>query len=93
MNMTVPPDATAEEGTSNDQRASWAEAALQMFSQRTGTPSVKEADAETRFLLVADFQADLAHWCDRHQVDLQAATQQATKHYQRETAFEGVQLP
>lgn len=92
MESRVPPDATATEGLTNDERASWAEVALLAFAQYTGTAFRSVAEEELS-LVVIDLIADLAHWCDRYQVDFQAAIQQATKHYQTETAFEGIQLP
>jgi hypothetical protein len=88
----VPPDATADEGTTNEERASWAEVALLGYGQRTGTVGETVGDDEDPFLIIGDLLADLAHWCDRHDVDLQAALQYATGHYRTETRSEGRQL-
>jgi len=92
MTKMIPIDATADEGTTNEERAGWAEAALLAFGQRTGAISSAIGDREEPFLVVADLVADLAHWCDRNDVDLQSATQYATRHYQIETGTEGKQI-
>ncbi len=88
----LPPDATADEGTTNAERASWAEIALRALGQRTGTVHEVVGDDEDPFFIVADLLADFAHWCDRSKVTLQSAIQYATRHYQTETASEGRQL-
>ena len=88
----VPPDATADEGTTNDERASWAEVGLQAYGQHTGTVGNAVGDDEDPFLIIGDLLADLAHWCDRHRVDFQAAIRYAARHYQKETGAEGKQL-
>jgi hypothetical protein len=88
----IPFDATTHEGTTNDQRAGWAEDALMAFARRTGTIANRIGDREDPFLIVADLLADLAHWCDRNGVDLQAAIQSAGRHYKTETGAEGKQL-
>lgn len=92
MISRVPPDATADEGISNDQRASWAYAALLTFAHTTGSGRDLMGTAEERALVVTDLVADLAHWCDRNDVDLQLVIQRAAGHYQIETASEGKQL-
>lgn len=88
----VPPDATADEGTTNDERASWAEIGLREYGMRTGTVGWTVGDDEDPFLIIVDLLADLAHWCDRHDVDLQAAIRRATCHYRKETSWKGRQL-
>jgi hypothetical protein len=92
MTDLLPPDATADEGVTNAERASWAETALRAFGQRTGTAYRVDGDDEEAFLVIADLIADIAHCCDRNNVDLQFAIQYATRHYQAETASEGRQL-
>jgi hypothetical protein len=92
MANRIPPDATAEDGITNDERASWAEAALLTFGKRTGSVVRSVGDTEEPMLVVGDLLADIAHWCDRHNVDLQAAIQYGTRHYQLETGAEGAQL-
>lgn len=92
MTDLLPPDAAADEGTTNAERASWAEIALCAYGRRTGTVNEVVGDDDDPFLIVADLLADLAHWCDRSSVNLQSALQHATRHYQTETAFEGRQL-
>ena len=89
----LPPDANADEGTTNADRASWAEVALLAYGKRTGTVRETVGDYEDPFLIVGDLLADLAHWCDRNNVDLQSAIRSATRHYQAETGSLGRQLP
>ncbi len=93
MDIAIPPDATMQEGTTNGQRASWAEAAILAFGQRTGAIAKAIGDREEPFLIVTDLLADLAHWCDRNEVDLQATIRDASRHYQTETGSQGKQLP
>lgn len=92
MTEILPPDATENEGTTNAERASWAELALRAYGRRTGTVHKVVGDDEDPVFIVGDLLADLAHWCDRHGVDLQSAIHSATRHYQAETASEGKQL-
>lgn len=92
MTEILPPDATADEGTTNAERSSWAEIALYAYGQRTGTVYEVVGDDEDPFLIVADLLADLAHWCDRNDVSLRSAIWYATRHYQTETGSEGRQL-
>ncbi len=92
MANAIPPDATADEGTTNAERAEWAEIGLLAFGKRTGMIAWKIGDKEDSFLIVADFLADLAHWCDRNDVNFQEALQRATLHYRTETGDEGKQL-
>jgi hypothetical protein len=92
MHWPVPFDATADDGPTNDKRASWAEAALMAFCKQTGVISSSLGDKEEAFLIVADLLADLAHWCDRNHVDLPAALAHAARHYQAETGGQGGQL-
>ena len=84
--------ADANEGATNDDRASWAEAALIVFAQRTGLAKETLGDKEDPFLIVSDLLADLAHWCDRSHVDLPSALAHAARHYQAETGGQGGQL-
>lgn len=92
MPRPVPPDATADEGITNDQRASWAEVGLIAFGQRTGLVRSHMGDKEDPFLVVADLLGDLAHWCDRNDVDMQVALGLAAQHYCEETGGEGEQF-
>ncbi len=92
MTKLLPPDASADEGTTNADRASWAEVGLRAYGKRTGTVGKTVGDDEDPFLIVVDLLADLAHWCDRNNVDLQSAIRSATRHYQAETASKGRQL-
>lgn len=92
MTQSIPPDATADEGTTNDERASWAAATLLSFGKQTGMVRETLGDLEDAFLVLADLLTDLGHWCDRNNVSLQSAIQYATKHYRTETGGVGKQL-
>ena len=82
----------SDEGPSNDDRALWAEAALLAFAQRTGLAREIIGDKEDPFFIISDLLADLAHWCDRHQVDLPSALAHAARHYHAETGGTGSQF-
>lgn len=82
----------ADEGPTNDDRTSWAEAALIVFAQRTGLVKETLGDEEAPFLIISDLLADVAHWCDRNHVDLPAALAHAARHYQAETGGTGRQF-
>jgi hypothetical protein len=88
-----PPDANADEGTTNAERASWAEVGLRAYGKRTGLVGRKVGDDEDPFLIIVDLLADLAHWCDRNNVDMQSAIRSAARHYLAETGSVGRQLP
>ena len=92
MAQLIPPDAAANEGASNDDRALWAEAALLTFAQRTGLAKEIVGDKEDRFFIISDLLADLAHWCDRNEVDLPSALIHAAEHYRAETNGRGKQF-
>jgi hypothetical protein len=81
----------ADEGTTA-QRASWAEVVLLAYGKRAGTVCEAVGDNEDPFLVVADLLADLAHWCDRNDIELQSAIGHAARYYQAETACKGRQL-
>ncbi len=92
MPNRIPPDATADEGITNDERASWAEVGLLAFGQRTGMLKAHVGDKEDPFLVVADLLGDLAHWCDRNGVDMRVALRLAAQHYDEETGGKGEQI-
>lgn len=92
MTDLLPSDAGADEGPSNEDRALWAEAALLVFAQRTGLAKETVGDKEDAFFIISDLLADLAHWCDRHKVDLPAALIHAAEHYRAETTGTGKQF-
>jgi hypothetical protein len=71
-NSLLPPD---PEGM-NDARASWAGAAIYVFTRITGT------DIEDN---LGDLLCDLMHWSDRHNFDFQIALDRAHCHYVEET--------
>lgn len=78
-NPLFPPD---PEGL-NDVRARVATDALALSAKAFGKPPAAA---------VGDFLACLAHWCDRHRLDLQEELRRATLHYQTETNKQGKQL-
>ena len=86
------PNLLQENTPSNDDRASWAEAALLAFGKRTRLLKESVGDKEDPFFIISDLLADLAHWCDRHEVDLAAALLQAAGHYKEETGGAGRQF-
>lgn len=63
----------------NDDRSGWAEVAIKAFMKETGT------DAEDA---VSDLLADLAHYCDRHGLELGHELCRAMSHYGEETLNE-----
>lgn len=62
------------------------------FGRRTGLVRSHMGDKEDPFLVVADLLGDIAHWCDRNEVGLQAALRLAAQHYHEETGREGEQF-
>jgi hypothetical protein len=75
QNLIIPPD---PEGL-NDDRATWAGAAIAAFQQANRT------DDED---VLSDLLADLMHWADRQKYDFEAALFRAKSHYVEETAAE-----
>jgi len=62
------------------------------FCKQTGVISSSLEDKEEASLIAADLLADLAHWCDRNQVDLPSALTHAAQHYLAETDGTGKQF-
>jgi hypothetical protein len=60
----------------NDERAAWAEAALNVFRRETGT-DIEDA--------LADLLCDLMHCADRKNWDFEAELERARMHYEAET--------
>jgi hypothetical protein len=69
----LPPDPEEQ----NDDRAEWAETALEAFMAVCKTD---ESDA------VADLLANLRHYCDRNDLDFDAELSRANMNYEAETA-------
>ena len=63
----------------NDQRADWAESAINLFRAKTGT------DGEDA---ICDLTADLMHWCDRNGQDFNTELLRGSGHYEAETRSE-----
>lgn len=75
----VPPDPEKM----NDERAEWAAAAIEAFEGQTRT------DREDA---VCDLLADLAHWCDRNDMNMGHELRRAIDHYDAETNSKGKQF-
>jgi hypothetical protein len=86
------PNLLQEDGPSNDDRASWAEAALLAFGKRTRLLKKCVGDKEDPFFIISDLLTDLAHWCDRHNLEFSAALVHAAEHYGAETNVQGTQF-
>jgi hypothetical protein len=76
----------------NDERASWAAVALLAYGKHKEFIGEEIGDDEAPYLIVEELLADLAHWCDRNGVNLQAAIHHAKQHYQAEAGLRGKQL-
>jgi hypothetical protein len=63
----------------NEKRTGWADAALSMFMEETGTDEVD---------CVADLLANLMHWCDRNGQDFVDQLGRARDNYLCETTAE-----
>jgi hypothetical protein len=85
-------DTTNYEETTNEQRASWAAVALLAYGKNKEFIREELGDDEAPCLIVEELLADLAHWCDRNDVNLPKAIQRATLHYQNEVGSLGRQL-
>ncbi|MCA9062663.1 MAG: hypothetical protein KDA96_06375 [Planctomycetaceae bacterium] len=70
------PDLPPDPEDMNERRSKWADAAIRVFRNVTGTD---EEDA------LGDLLADLMHWSDRNQYDFEAALFRARDHYEAET--------
>jgi hypothetical protein len=83
---SVPPEEEFRDPNTptNEQRSGWANEALRAFGQAVGVDT-----CETN---VNDLINDLAHWCDRHGVDLWECWQGAAASYHEETNGKGVQF-
>jgi hypothetical protein len=74
-------------GCDNNDRSRWAAIGLERFASETGQiPGLEIED------IVSDFIADLAHFCDRHNIDLQDQIRRAAGNYDAETRGRGVQF-
>lgn len=80
VTATLPADPDGQ----NDDRASWAHAALKEFASITGMDTAGEDD-ETIF---GDLLADMMHWCDRNSVSFEAMLERARSNYEAETSPE-----
>ena len=69
----LPPDPEGQ----NDDRACWAEVALDAFQQETGT---EDEDA------LSDLLTDLMHYCDRNGIQWADELARASRNYREETA-------
>lgn len=79
----VPPDPE----DMNEERAQWADEALEAFTTNTGQYlAVEPAD------VVNDLITDIAHWCDRNKLQLSGILIRAIEHYGEETDGKGKQF-
>jgi len=62
----------------NDDRASWADAAMRTFCETVG---IEPEDKRTQ---LADLLADLRHWCDQHDVDFDEVCEGSREVYREE---------
>lgn len=69
----------------NDDRAGWAMAAVDVFAEKTGLNSAGEA-LETK---VGDLLANLMHLCRINKVDFESVLQTGRMHFEAEVAEEG----
>ncbi len=79
MTNTLPPDPEQR----NDRRADWVRLTLLEFRAMT------LCDDEN---VVCDFLADLAHYCDRADIDFAHEFRRASSHYRAETEERGKQF-
>ena len=82
----VPPDEECRDPNTltNEERSDQAAAGLRAYAQEIGV--------DTADTTVQDLLADLAHWCDRHGVDLWDCWDSAGRNYHEETNGKGVQF-
>ncbi|HEY5211714.1 MAG TPA: hypothetical protein VIJ38_01685 [Acidobacteriaceae bacterium] len=64
----------------NEQRAMWADSAIEKFKEETGQVHSGDANEE----VLADLICDLIHWADHIGVDFEAAFETATMNYEAE---------
>lgn len=79
VTIPLPPVDGDPGGPTNAQRAQWIETALHIFTLYTGQNLELEPDD-----VVADFLADLMHWCDAHEIDFEAAREMGAFHHEDE---------
>lgn len=86
MNTATIRNIPADPDDLNDDRAEWAQHALDQFAQLTGMD--EGGGNEEDETVLGDLLADLMHWCDRHGVDFEAKLAGARANYAEETANE-----
>jgi hypothetical protein len=74
--MSIPADSDEK----NDDRAEWARAAVRHFQILTGLGEADGLDTA-----ISDLLADIAHLCDREDLDFYHLLQQSGAHYLAET--------
>jgi 8-oxo-dGTP pyrophosphatase MutT (NUDIX family) len=80
----LPPDPERQ----NNDRAAWAEVALRAFAEETGL----KPEADEWETVVGDLLADIAHFCDRNDLDFLEIVNRSRRHYSAETSGRGAQL-
>jgi len=85
---SVPPEECPESKDpntpTNENRSAWAEVGLKAYAMTVGVDTLETA--------VQDFLNDLAHWCDRHGLQLEELRDNAAEHYHEETDGKGTQF-
>jgi hypothetical protein len=66
----------------NDERAEWAQVALNAFAKETRMDTAGEDDAT----VLGDLLTNLMHWCDRNGVDFDTKLTGAVVNYETETS-------
>lgn len=74
--MKLPPDPDGQ----NDDRASWAQHAIDAHGEITGATAAGDGDCN-----FADLLCNLMHWCDREGIDIHEALNDAHDLYRQET--------
>lgn len=74
-------------GTTNAQRASWAEVALGAYAPLTYGRRLHELADEDRETCVSDLLADLIHYCRREDIDFERCLNSAFRHAAAEATF------
>jgi len=74
--MSLPPDPDGQ----NDDRASWAQAAIDRHGEATGATAAGDGDCN-----VFDLMCNLIHWCDRNDISFKELVKDARDMYKEET--------
>jgi hypothetical protein len=84
MNAKTSANLPADPEGMNDERAEWAQTALDAFARETGQDKSGDDDQT----ILTDLVGDFMHWCDRNSVDFAVVLHGAQVHYAEETKAE-----